>query len=84
MGKIEVRPGYGDTKRRFDSAAPSRLAMTVGSRNLSLAAFLDTFIGAGLRIESLVELDTQARQWVPDPDDQTILPWNILIVAAKS
>jgi SAM-dependent methyltransferase len=82
--KIEVRRGYGDTERRFDSAAPSRLATTVGSRNLALAAFLHAFIGAGLRIESLVELDTEARPWVAEPDDQTILPWNILVVAAKS
>ncbi len=84
IGKIEVRPGYGDTERRFDSAAPSHLATTVGSRNLPLAAFLETFIGAGLRIESIVELDTQARPWIAEPDDHTILPWNILVVAAKS
>ena len=84
LGKIEVRRGYGDTKRRFDSAAPSRLASAVGSRNIPLAGFLDAFIGAGLRIESLTELDTQARPWVAESDDQTILPWNILVVAAKS
>lgn len=84
IGKVEVRPGYGDTERRFDSAAPSRLATTVGSRNLPLASFLHTFIGAGLRIESLVELDTRAQPWVAEPDDQSILPWNVLVVAAKS
>jgi hypothetical protein len=84
IGKVEIRPGYGDTKRRFDSAASSRLAATVGSRNLPLSAFLGAFIGAGLRIESLVELDTEARPWVAEPDDQTILLWNVLVVAAKS
>jgi SAM-dependent methyltransferase len=36
IGKIEVRPGYGDTKRRFDSAAISRLATTVGPPNMAL------------------------------------------------
>jgi len=84
IGTIEVRRGYGDNERRFDSAAQSRLATTVGSRNLPLTAFLHTFLGAGLRIESLVELDTRAQPWVAEPDDQTILPWNILVVAAKS
>jgi SAM-dependent methyltransferase len=84
IGKIEIRTGYGDTERRFDSAAPSRLATTVGSRNLPIAAFLHTFLSAGLRIESLVEMDTRAQPWVAEPDDQTILPWNILVVATKS
>jgi hypothetical protein len=37
-----------------------------------------------LRIESLVELGTEARPWVAKPDDETIIPWNILVVAAKS
>jgi hypothetical protein len=37
-----------------------------------------------LRIESLVELGTEARPWVAKLDDETIIPWNILVVAAKS
>jgi ubiquinone/menaquinone biosynthesis C-methylase UbiE len=80
---IDIRSGYGDARRRFDGAAPSRLTATAGSRNLSLAAFLGTFIAAGLRIESLEELDTEARPWITGPDDGTILPWNILLVTAK-
>jgi SAM-dependent methyltransferase len=83
VGAIDVRSGYGDTRRRFDSAAQSRLAAAAGSRNLSLAAFVDSFIGAGLRIESLEELDTDARRWVTRPNDGTIVPWNILVVAVK-
>ena len=83
VGAIEVRSGYGDTRRRFDGAAPSRLTTTAGSRNLSLTAFLHTFIGAGLRIESFEELDTDARTWITRPNDRTIVPWNILVVAAK-
>jgi SAM-dependent methyltransferase len=83
-GTIEVRSGYGDTRRRFDGAAPSRLTTGAGSRNLPLAAFLHTFIDAGLRIETFVELDTEARPWVAHSEDHTILPWNILVVATKT
>jgi ubiquinone/menaquinone biosynthesis C-methylase UbiE len=83
IGTIEVRSGYGDMRRRFDSAAPSRLTRRAGSRNLPLAAFLQSFIGAGLRIENFLELDTEARPWVAHSEDHTVLPWNILVVATK-
>jgi SAM-dependent methyltransferase len=82
-GAIEVRPGYGDARRRFDSSAPSRLAATAGSCNLSLTAFLHSFIDARLQIESFEELDTEARPWISGPDDRTIVPWNILVIAMK-
>jgi hypothetical protein len=82
---LVVQPGYGDTRPVFDgSGGTSGLKSRVGSRNLPLAAFLGAFLGAGLRIESFEELDTQARPWVAEPDDRTIVPWNILLVAAKS
>jgi SAM-dependent methyltransferase len=84
-GELVVRPGYGDTRLTFDgSGGTSGLKSRVGSRNLPLAAFFNALLGAGLRIESFEELDTRARPWVAEPDDRTIVPWNILLVAEKS
>jgi SAM-dependent methyltransferase len=80
-GRVGLRPGYGDTHFVLGT---SELKSKVGSRNPALGTFLRAFLDAGLRIESFEELDTQARPWVPEPEDQTVVPWNILLVAAKS
>jgi SAM-dependent methyltransferase len=84
VGTIRIGDGYGDANRRFDGAALSRLTITAGSRNLSLAAFLHAFVSAGLQIVTFEELDTEARPWTRTPDDQTIVPWNVLLVASKA
>jgi SAM-dependent methyltransferase len=81
--ELIVRPGYGDTGVSFDAGRPSGLSARVGFRSQPLAAFLSVFFRAGLRIESLEELDTQGRPWVAGPDDGTIVPWNIRVVATK-
>jgi SAM-dependent methyltransferase len=82
---LVVRPGYGDAGLVFDgSGSTAGLKAKVGSRNLGLGEFLSAFTRAGLRIESLEELDTRARAWVAEPDDGTIVPWNLLLVAAKA
>jgi SAM-dependent methyltransferase len=81
--ELVVRRGYGDTALVFEGSRTSGLSSRVGFRNLPLAAFLSAFLDAGLRIELFEELDTRARSWVTDPDDQTIVPSNILVVAAK-
>ncbi len=82
--ELVVRRGYGDTRLSFDGSRPSGLSSRVGFRSRSLAALLNAFLDAGLRIESCEELDTRGEPWVAEPDDQTIVPWNVLLVAAKS
>ena len=81
--ELVIRPGYGNTELAFDAGRPSGLSARVGFRSQPLAPFLSAFLGAGLRIELLEELDTQGRPWVAGPDDGTIVPWNILVVATK-
>ena len=81
---LVVRPGYGDTRLALDgSGGTSGLKSRAGSHNLPFATFLSALLGAGLRIESFEELDTRGQPWAVDPDDRTIVPWNILVVAAK-
>jgi SAM-dependent methyltransferase len=83
-GELAIRSGYGDTRLVFEGSGTAGLSARVGSRNRSLTAFLGALLHAGLRIESFEELDTRARPWAVEPDDQTIVPWNILLVATKS
>ena len=45
--------------------------------------FARALAAAGLRIELFEELDTRARSWTADSEDRTLVPWNILLVAAK-
>jgi SAM-dependent methyltransferase len=80
---LEIRAGYGNDRVAFGDRGTSGLSSRVGFRNLSLGAFVGAFLGAGLRIESFEELDTRAQQWSFEPEDRTIAPWNILIVAVK-
>jgi len=82
--ELVVGPGYGETRVVFDgSRGTSGLSSRVGSRNLPIAAFLGAFLDAGLRIESFDELDTRGRPWVAEAHDRTLVPWNIVLVAAK-
>ncbi|HKN89755.1 MAG TPA: class I SAM-dependent methyltransferase [Acidimicrobiia bacterium] len=85
--ELVIRPGYGHTELVFEGSgqagAVSSLKAKVGSRNLPLAAFVSAFPAAHLSIEAFDELDTRARPWAPDPDDGTLVPWNVLVVAAK-
>jgi hypothetical protein len=59
------------------------LGARVGSRNRAIEAVLGAVLTAGLRIELFEELDTRARSWTADSEDRTLVPWNILLVAAK-
>jgi len=82
--ELVVEPGYGETRVVFDgSRGTSGLSSRVGSRNLPIVAFLGAFLDAGLRIESFDELDTRGRPWVAEAHDRTLVPWNIVLVAAK-
>jgi SAM-dependent methyltransferase len=82
--QVVVHPGYGDPRLVFEgSGGTAGLSARVGARNLPLAAFLGAFLAAGLRIESVDELDTRARPWVAEADDGTVVPWNVLLVAVK-
>jgi SAM-dependent methyltransferase len=82
--ELMVGSGYGDPRVVFGGSGSSGLSSRVGFRNLTLSAFLNAFLGSGLRIQSFEELDTQARPWLPEPGDRTIVPWNVLVVAARS
>ncbi len=79
------RPGYGDTALVYEGSGtgtPS-LKAKVGSRDLPLGVFLGAFLDAGLAIDRLDELDTASRPWAQDRTDGTIMPWNVLVIAAK-
>ena len=81
--ELIVQPGYGDAGLSFDAGRASGLSARVGFRSRSLTELLGAFVRAGLSIESFEELDTEGRPWAVDPDDGTIVPWNVLVVAAK-
>jgi len=84
--EVVIRPGYGRTALVFEGSGttgPSSLKAKVGSRNLPLAQFLSAFLASRLAIEAFEELDTQARRWADDPEDGTVVPWNVLVVGAK-
>jgi SAM-dependent methyltransferase len=84
VGEVAVRRGYGDPGVSFRGGrARSGLSARVGSRSLAIGAVLGAVLAAGLRIEAFEELDTRSRRWTADSDDRTLVPWNILLVAAK-
>jgi SAM-dependent methyltransferase len=84
--ELVIRPGYGRTALVFEGSGntgPSSLKTKVGSRNLPLAHLLSAFLASRLAIKAFDELDTQARSWASDPEDGTVVPWNVLVVGAK-
>ena len=83
--ELLIRPGYGDTDLVYEGSGTSRglFKAKVGARNLSLGVFLGAFLDAGLAIDRLDELDTSSRPWAQDRTDGTIVPWNVLVIAAK-
>jgi SAM-dependent methyltransferase len=84
VGEVGVRRGYGDPGVSFEGRRGTfGLSARVGSRNLAIEAVLGAVLAAGLRIESFEELDTRAQSWTADSEDRTLVPWNILLVAAK-
>jgi hypothetical protein len=82
---VRGRSASTSTPRRLSDTPPAYTRGLVRAAWSSLMERSWTLSSArGLRIESLVELGTEARPWVAKPDDETIIPWNILVVAAKS
>ena len=83
--ELLIRRGYGDTHLVFEGSGTSGgiFKAKVGARNLPLGVFLGAFLDAGLAIDRLVDLDTSSRPWAQDRTDGTIVPWNVLVIAAK-
>jgi SAM-dependent methyltransferase len=81
--RLVVRPGYGDARRVFGDNRSSGMSSRVGFRSLSLGALVRALLNAGMQIDAFDELDTRAQPWAPAPDDQTIVPWNVLLTASK-
>ncbi|GAA2374449.1 class I SAM-dependent methyltransferase [Dactylosporangium salmoneum] len=80
--ELRLSPGYGDEGLRHDPTGRFPVHSRVGSRNLTLATFLNAFLSQpALRLESLQELDTTMRPWQPAPADGRIVPWNLALTA---
>jgi SAM-dependent methyltransferase len=82
--ELTLHRGYGDPGLVYDGSGTSPgLKAKVGSRNLSLAAFLGSFLDAGLHLRQFEELDTAGCPWTSPPSDGSIVPWNVFLIATR-
>jgi SAM-dependent methyltransferase len=83
--ELLFNPGYGYEELQFDLSGRYPVRSRVGARNLTLATFLGAFlVQPGLRLSSIVELDTHMQPWRPQPSDGRIVPWNLAVIAQRT
>ncbi|MFC5004069.1 class I SAM-dependent methyltransferase [Dactylosporangium cerinum] len=80
--ELRLAAGYGDERHAVDPTGRFPVRSRVGSRSLTLATFLRAFlVQPSLRLEDVVEVDTDMRPWQPPPGDGRVVPWNLAVTA---
>jgi SAM-dependent methyltransferase len=79
---VRIGAGYGDERLRLDASGRFPVRSRVGARNLTLQTLVGAFLDQRtLRLESVIELDTDMQPWHPEPGDGRVVPWNIALIA---